>query len=237
MRIFIIFLISIIFNGHVVWATPPIKISIGTGDSTSEKVYTEIIAEAYRRIGHETKFLKAPKFKSSALVNKGIADAAAVRVEDAYRSNEKIVKVPVVIGTVNIAAISLGAGRLENLMTYRGGTVQYLEVIKDILPEYDILLMNDLKSLSRKLVSRQLDYILYFPQVFQYYSAQNYPTETFTYTIIKQRNLFHYISKDRLDLKELLIAAFQSMHEDGYILKKLKSYGFKVNESFLRRVQ
>jgi len=217
------------------------KVSLGTGDIIPIKTYRAVITEAYKRTGNKVEFLVTPTFRSADLVAAGLAVAEAVRVEDFIVMNSKLNKVPVVIGSIDVSILSMHPFTdkitKHSLIGARVGTLKSLQFLTNYMPFQKFLWMKNLEVLVKKLVSGQLDYIVYTPDAFQKMARKWYPKSLFFEQPLVRRNLFHYVSKNRMDLVKPLSLAFQTMVDDGYIMKKMQLDAHKVDDYFLRRVQ
>lgn len=218
-----------------------LKIAIGTGHAISTQLYRDLVSEAYKRAGLSVEYIAAPVFRSVDLVRDGQAVAVAVRVEDLIIEQAKLEKIPVVIGSINIAVLSVAPlqKRLtkHSLVNKRVGSLKGFSFLTSYMPFQKFIWMTNLEALVKKLVSGQLDYIVYMPNIFEKAAKQWYPEKEFFVKSLVKRNVFHYVSKNNINLKQPLTAAFQSMVDDGYIMKKADVYGYKVEDWFLRRVQ
>ncbi len=233
-------LLACLLIAFPVHAAEKVRVAIGTGDQNTYDIYEEITREAYGRAGLQVEILKAPGYNSLNLVQNGHADAIAVRVEELAGLADGILQVPVVIGSLKVAAIapegSAPIQSADDLQKYRVGSTTNFQFMAELFPFQRIVWLNDLTGLMRKLDLGQLDYALYLPQIFHQVAHKKYPEKKYSYSILRSRNLFHYVSEKRKDLRQPLEKAFQSLVDDGYILKTLRKYGFKVDDSFLKRV-
>lgn len=191
-------------------------------DSQNAKKVTEIISEAYNRLGHHIDIIELPSVRSLITANSGHVDGELFRVEGVSIKYENLIKIPVPIATVKLVAFSknsnISISDWKSLIPYKIAYPRGLIVIEQkISDEVSTVATNTYVEAFKMLDAGWCDVVLGTKAVASSVLEQLRLDEISTSDdLFEGINLFHYVHKKNQALVAPLTRVLLQMKEEGF---------------------
>lgn len=200
-----------------------IKIAIPDDTSASDEYSTEIIKEAYRRIGMIVEFHKYPVKRANLAADSGIVDGVLYRREGLEREFPNMVRIPVVIKKDDVIAVlndkSIKINGWDSLLPYTVGCLLGFDsAIQNLSPAQSTVTVNSAEMLYTMLELGRIDIIVDArTRAQQMLAILDLNDLIIAEPPLLSVSLYHYINANRRNLARPLTNALTDMTNEGLI--------------------
>lgn len=199
------------------------KIAIPDDTSTTDEYSTEIIKEAYRRIGMTVEFHRYPVKRANLAADSGIVDGVLYRREGLEREFPNMIRIPVVIKRDDVIAVlrdkSITINDWASLTPYAVGCLLGFDsAIQNLSPAQSAVTVNSAEKLYTMLELGRIDIIVDArTRALQMLDALDLNDFIIVEPPLLSVSLYHYINANRRNLVQPLTKTLTDMINEGLI--------------------